>query len=79
MAVLQFDPMTPFEMAIELRRAGWDVPPYPTPLGFAGASDEPADARVVAATYLHLCDAWEWQVERLHAAFVEKQAGPRES
>lgn len=59
--------VTPFEMAVALIRAGWKIPPYPEPLPLTGPMDEPADSRVIAAAYLHLCDAWEWQVQSLYA------------
>lgn len=60
--------MTPFEMAMSLKRAGWDVPSYPVPLHDL-ASDNSA-ARLLDAAYLHLCDAWEWQVRALYQAYL---------
>ncbi len=60
--------LTPYEMAAELLRAGWQIPPYPEPISRTETTDSAAASPLCWALFFHLCDAWEWQIQCLHAA-----------
>lgn len=64
--------MTPFEMALELMVVGRPVPAYPEPLVPDKVLQDSAFQSEIQAAYLHLCDAWEWQVMCLYAAELGK-------
>jgi hypothetical protein len=47
-------------MAIDMRKAQVDVPPYPEALYSLGRPMHADHARLLELAYLHLCDAWEF-------------------
>lgn len=58
--------LTPFEMALRLHRAGVFVPSYPTLLPLDTSRLGMREQRILDELFVQLCDAWEWQVQRLY-------------
>lgn len=64
-------------MAIDMRAAEVDVPPYPEILHALGQPMHADHARLLDLAYLHLCDAWEFQVRALYASWTRRQDAER--